>query len=108
MISPGARGLLAMTVGLVLVCLLFPVLVVVVLSFSDGSFLTFPPPGYSLQWFKELLSLPEWRHAYLLTFMVASSTAILSVLIGVPASFALARYRIRWRPVFDTVLLTTL
>lgn len=88
--------------------LLFPLAVVVLLAFSDGSFLAFPPPGWSLRWFRELLAAPEWRTAYRITLEVGTLTALLSVALGVPAAFALVRWRIRWRAAFDALLLAVL
>ena len=35
--------------------LLFPILIVIPLSFSSGKYLTFPPPGFSLQWYRQFL-----------------------------------------------------
>ena len=42
--------------GTVLIYLLFPVLVVVGISFSAATYLKFPPPGLSLQWYEKLLA----------------------------------------------------
>jgi putative spermidine/putrescine transport system permease protein len=40
--------------------LLLPILVIVPLSFSDSSFLVYPIPGWSLKWYDNLFSSPEW------------------------------------------------
>ena len=71
--------------------LLAPLLVVAVLSLSSGRYLSFPPPGLSLQWFAALsgngeLLTAAWRSAVL--GVLASLCALLA---GVPAAFAVAR-----------------
>ena len=49
----GAVGRIAFYgfVILIFAYLLFPILIVIPLSFSSGKYLTFPPPGFSMQWY---------------------------------------------------------
>ena len=49
-------------VGL-LAFLLLPILVIVPLSFSASSFLAYPMPGWSLQWYENLFTSGEWARA---------------------------------------------
>lgn len=51
----------ALVVALVLVCLLFPVLVVLLISFSSATYLRFPPPGFSLRWYTKLVGSDRRR-----------------------------------------------
>jgi ABC-type spermidine/putrescine transport system permease subunit II len=95
-------------VGVEMVFLLFPVMVVVVISFSALEFLTFPPPAYSLRWYRAVLDDPGWISAFLLTLQVASLTTILSCLIGVPAGFAMARHLGASGGLFSAVMLSAL
>ena len=44
----------------VLVFLLAPILAIMPLSFSDSSFLVYPIPGWSLKWYHNLFTSPEW------------------------------------------------
>jgi len=37
-------------VGLILLFLAFPIIVVLAVSFSSATYLTFPPPALSLKW----------------------------------------------------------
>jgi putative spermidine/putrescine transport system permease protein len=43
---------------LLLLFLLLPILVIIPLSFSASSFLAYPMPGWSLQWYETLFSAP--------------------------------------------------
>ncbi len=52
------RLLPATVVGLVLLFLAFPILVVVVVSFSSEPYLTFPPPGFGLRWYEPISAMP--------------------------------------------------
>ena len=55
----------------VLLFLLLPIFVIVPLSFSSGSFLAYPLPGWSLQWYEELFSSPEWARAARNSFILS-------------------------------------
>jgi len=45
------KGLLIVGNVLVYAILLFPLVVVVTISFTSGAGVDFPPPGWSLRWF---------------------------------------------------------
>ncbi|WP_137392281.1 ABC transporter permease [Rhodoligotrophos defluvii] len=105
--SRGEQQVLWISSSLVLGYLLFPVLVVVTISFSASKFLTFPPPGLSLQWYRELAS-GEWLRAYWITFQVGTLAALLSSAVGVPAAFALARHTFRLKAAFESLLMAAL
>ena len=70
--------------GAVLVFLLFPVLVVVLISFSSVDFLSFPPPGLSLRWYRTIFSNWEWIDAFLITLQVGALTE--TQIAGLPAA----------------------
>ncbi|WP_342644099.1 ABC transporter permease [Rhodoligotrophos ferricapiens] len=105
--SRAEQNALWISSGLVLIYLLFPVLVVVMISFSASKFLTFPPPGFSLQWYRELLG-NDWLPSYWITFQVGGLTALLSTLVGIPAAFALARHSFRFKAAFESLLMAAL
>jgi putative spermidine/putrescine transport system permease protein len=73
--------------------LLAPALVVLVISFSAGDFLTFPPPGLSTRWYAALLSNAELMAALRNSAILALLVAMLSLLAGIPAAYAIARLR---------------
>ena len=49
-----------MLTALVLVFLVAPILVIVPLSFSSGSFLHYPLPGFSLRWYEDFFTSTFW------------------------------------------------
>jgi len=51
----GWRAIYWLYCGAVLAFLLVPIAAIVPLSFSSGSFLTYPLPGWSLRWYAEVL-----------------------------------------------------
>ena len=83
--------LLKIYAALVLVFLLAPLAVVVVLSFSSSSFITFPPPGFSLRWWAALASATDWQGSFVASLLVGVVAAFLAVVIGSMGAFWLVR-----------------
>ena len=88
--------------------LIFPVIVVLAISFSAGNFLEFPPPGLSLRWYRAIAGDPEWVSAFMVTLKVGSLTALLATLLGVPAAFALVRYVVPAKALLSALILCAL
>lgn len=89
------RLLLWLVAGLVLLYLIFPIFVIVPVSFSSAPFLQFPPPGLSLRWYERYFGREQWIDATILSFYVGAVTMVLSTLLGTAAAFALVRGRLR-------------
>ena len=102
------RMVLGTVVTGILIYLIFPVIVVLAISFSSGNFLAFPPPGLSLRWYSAIAGDPEWVSAFLVTLKVGSLAALLATLLGVPAAFALVRYAIPAKALLNAVILSAL
>jgi putative spermidine/putrescine transport system permease protein len=77
----------------VLAFLLVPIAAIVPLSFSSGSFLTYPLPGLSLRWYAEVLGGGKWLTALGNSLVVGSAATVLAVLLGTLAALGLARQR---------------
>lgn len=75
----------------VLLFLLLPILVIIPLSFSSSSFLAYPMPGWSLQWYENLFSSAEWVRAARNSFIVAPLATLLATVLGTLAAVGLAR-----------------
>lgn len=86
--------------------LLLPVVFIVLLSFGSSRWLAFPPPGWTLRWYQELFADPSWLEAALTSARIATMTAVLAVVIGLLASFALVRGQFRGREILRGLLLT--
>ncbi len=89
---------------LVMTFLLFPGLVVIIMSFSAGAFLQFPPPGFSLQWYHAFFGDPSWTGAFWNSIQIGVAVTILSTVIGTLAAYGLSRCS-AWLRSFLTMLL---
>jgi putative spermidine/putrescine transport system permease protein len=77
--------------GLVLAFLILPILVIVPLSFSSGSFLSFPLPGLSLRWYQEFFTSAPWQLSLRNSLIVASATTVVATVLGTLAALGLTR-----------------
>jgi len=75
--------------------LVLPTIVVIVVSFTSGFSLKFPPPGYSFRWYAALLDAWQLQFAASNSLQVAAGTTVLAVVLGVSAALAIARSE-RW------------
>ena len=75
--------------ALVLGFLVLPILIIVPLSFSSGTFLTFPLPGLSLRWYQEFFTSAPWRLSLRNSLIVASATTLLATVLGTLAALGL-------------------
>ncbi|GLU29070.1 ABC transporter permease subunit [Brucella sp. NBRC 12950] len=76
---------------LVLLFLVLPTFVLVPLSFSSARYLTFPPPGYSLQWYQAYLGSPAWVEATLRSLRIACAAALGAAVLGTLAALGMSR-----------------
>jgi putative spermidine/putrescine transport system permease protein len=101
-----AQLVLYVIVGLVILYLVFPILLVIPLSFSSAQYLTFPPPGFSLQWYDKFFSRSDWRSAAWLSIWIGFSVMVLATVLGTAASLGLVRGRFRGRQTINTFLVS--
>jgi putative spermidine/putrescine transport system permease protein len=85
----------------VLAFLVAPILVIVPLSFSSGSFFHYPLPGFSLRWYRDFFTSPFWLAALKNSLFLGSVSASLATALGTFAAIGLWRARF---PLRGTVL----
>ena len=90
----------------VLAFLLVPIAAIVPLSFSSGSFLSYPLPGWSLRWYDEVLTGGKWLQALVNSLRVGVAATLLAVLLGTLAALGLARQRGAWAGALKALMLS--
>jgi len=76
--------------ALLLAIMLVPLLIIVPMSLTSGSALTFPTPAYSLRWYQELADDPRWLSSLTNSVVIAVAATLFSCLLGIPAAIGLA------------------
>lgn len=84
--------------GLIFLFLIFPILVIVPLSFNaipyfsfTEKMLSFDPEGYSLRWYIEFFHSLNWQGAIKNSFIIALFSTIISTFLGTLAALGLSR-----------------
>lgn len=91
-----------------LLYVLLPIVVVVGSALGETSYLAFPPHGLTLRWFTAALADPRYFAAFTTSLGVASVSTVLALLLGLPAAYALARYRFPGRQAVETAIMMPL
>lgn len=80
-----------------------PLAIITAVSFTPEQFLTFPPGGFSLQWYVVFFTDPSWLSAFGNSVFIAAAAAVVSTSIGGTLAFALDRFDYRFAGVFGTL-----
>jgi putative spermidine/putrescine transport system permease protein len=100
--------LLAFLTLLLLALLLCPILLVVASAFTTTRYMAFPPQGFTLRWFYEVLHSRDYVDAFLYSLGIAATTTIISTLLGGLVALALVRYRFPGRSAVNALVLSPL
>jgi putative spermidine/putrescine transport system permease protein len=71
--------------------LLLPALMVVIMSFDTRLYISFPPQGFTLDWYRRVLTQPVLMGAMWTSFKVGSYVTLLCLLLGLPVALACVR-----------------
>lgn len=99
------RVLLVLFCILCLAFLICPLLIVVPISFSSSSFLSFPPTELSLKWYRNYFTDASWLDATRMSIYAGIGSAILSTVLGTLAASALSSRKVRFGGAIETVLM---
>ncbi|RIA35703.1 putative spermidine/putrescine transport system permease protein [Ectopseudomonas oleovorans] len=89
--GPRLRAGLFLTTGAIAAFLLLPIVFIVLLSFGSSQWLVFPPPDWTLKWYGQFFSNPDWMQAAYTSLKVAMLTTVCALALGLPCAFALVR-----------------
>ncbi len=93
--------------GFLIICtLILPILVVIIISFSEASYLTFPPPGWSLKWYEKFFSDSNWMSAFWNSLGIAALSAVIAVTLGASAAMGIVRSEIRYKSALMLLLVS--
>lgn len=92
--------------GLVIAILILPIIVVMIISFSSASYLTFPPPGFSFRWYEQFFSDSNWMRAFWTSLVVAAMSAGIAIVLGASAALGIVRSSIRGKSAIMLLLVS--
>jgi putative spermidine/putrescine transport system permease protein len=99
--------------ALIFLFLIFPILVILPLSFNAEPYFTFTqemlsfdPAGYSLRWYQDLLGSNEWMSAVRNSFIISIASTIIATTLGTLAALGLSRRHMPARGFITAVLIS--
>lgn len=92
----------------VVVFIAAPLVIVVPMSFSTSASLQFPPPGFWLGYYEAYFTDMSWLRPTWNSILIASAVTVLTMVLVVPATFALVRHRFRGKSIADLMMLMPL
>lgn len=92
-------------VALLMAFLYIPIWVLITFSFSSSRSLTWPIPGFTLDWYRKLFANTDLQTAVWNSFYVATFATLLALLVGVAAAMALHRYDFPGKTLFRRLIL---
>lgn len=96
------------TAWLVILFLTVPLAIVVAASFTTTNYVTFPPQGFTLRWYQELLHQTEFISALVDSVLIGIAAMIGATLIGIPTAFALRMGTPRAQAIMRSVVMVPL
>src|ERR1700723_1508426 len=100
---------LLMLVAVIPAFLIFPLIVAVLMAFDARTYLgTFPPHGFSLQWFYRFFNDEMYMRGLKTSLLIAALSTLASAIIGVTAAIALVHTKSRARQVLEAIFLSPL
>ncbi len=101
----GGSGFLVTLACCVLAFLYLPIAVLVVFSFNDSRTLTLPLTGFTLDWYEKVANNTDLLNAIGNSIYVATFAVLVTLVIGIPAAFALDRLNFPGKTVFRRMIL---
>jgi spermidine/putrescine transport system permease protein len=107
-VSKGGRRWLWLMFWLLVIFLYAPLVILLIFSFNDRAFVSFPWEGFTLRWYHTFLANEVLLGTLRTSLKVATGTAILTTILSIPASIALVRRRFFGKSVVSGMLLAPL
>lgn len=98
------RAFTPLVLFLVIGFLIGPFFIIVAASLSGGETLAFPPQGFSLQWVVKVFTVESFRESFAISMLLAIGGTAAALVLGVPASYALSRYRLPFGETVRTIV----
>lgn len=90
-------------VGFCVLFIIAPILVIIPISFSSGSFLNYPLPGLTLKWYATILQPQPWMFALKNSLIVASATTVFATVLGTLAAYGFVNAEFRFKPILMAI-----
>lgn len=86
---------MTMIAWLVFAFLFLPLILIIITSFGEARAIQFPIQGFTFDWYRNALSNQAMMNSFRLSLTIGLLATLISIVVGVPLSYVLARYSVR-------------
>lgn len=93
---------------LVVLFILGPLVVIVGGSFTETPYVAFPPVGFTLRWYEQLMHRTDFLHSFIVSLVLAGLCSLCAMVLGTAAVIGLHRHGFAGSRLFRALLLSPL
>ena len=93
---------------LIFLFLLLPSIIITISAFSASKYSTFPPQGFSLQWFEKLFTDDDWMEAIHNSLLLVLVVTPITTILGTMAAYGLNRLKLKISSQIQALLVSPL
>jgi spermidine/putrescine transport system permease protein len=97
---PSASKINSVFFWVVTILLYLPILLLIVFSFNDSTFLIFPLKGFTLKWYSQLMGADELLRSLYNSLLVGLISSIVSTILGAMGALAITRFEFKGKNAF--------
>lgn len=101
-------ALATMFIVFIVVFLLSPLMVTLLMSFSDSNVLRFPIQAVTLRWYETFFDSTQWAGAFYNSVVIALGAMVISTTSGVLAAWAFERYQFPYKSLWYLLIMLPL
>jgi putative spermidine/putrescine transport system permease protein len=92
--------------AIVLFFLIAPILAIIPLSFNSGSYFSYPLQGFSLRWYEQALTSPDWQRALMNSIGIGVASTLIATCLGTLAALGLSRTQFPLRSLIMPIIIS--
>ncbi|RKN74152.1 ABC transporter permease [Paenibacillus ginsengarvi] len=100
------QPLLGIFTFVIYIFLLAPLVIIIGASFGPDNYLAFPPKGFSLKWYENIFHVEMFWTSFKISIAVAMAGIFISFLLGIPAAYALSRFKFKGQAFFSSFFIS--
>ncbi len=85
--------ILVFVLSAVYLFLIGPFAIIVLSSFSGDASMSFPPEGFSLQWYGKVFGIEMFRTTFLISLQAGLAATATALVMGIPVAYVINRFR---------------
>ncbi|MCA9909591.1 MAG: ABC transporter permease, partial [Anaerolineae bacterium] len=91
------------SLGIVYFFLLGPFLIIFAAAFGEESTLSFPPQGFSLNWFANVFATQQFIYSFWTSLQLGLLATAIALILGTPVAYALTHFHFPGEGLVETV-----